>query len=79
MACPQYRAAYLGPGDRRRHSEGSSLGVFAGALRFSSTSLIGNPNLVTKIYMPREIFPLASILSQLLIWVLLPLSWGSYF
>jgi lipopolysaccharide transport system permease protein len=39
---------------------------FAGSLRFSSTSLIGNPNLVTKIYMPREIFPLASILSQLL-------------
>jgi lipopolysaccharide transport system permease protein len=39
---------------------------FVGALRFSSTSLIGNPNLVTKIYMPREIFPLASILSQLL-------------
>jgi ABC-type polysaccharide/polyol phosphate export permease len=39
---------------------------FAGALRFSSTSLIGNPNLVTKIYMPREIFPLAAILSQLL-------------
>jgi lipopolysaccharide transport system permease protein len=35
-------------------------------LRFSSTSLIGNPNLVTKIYMPREIFPLASVLSQLL-------------
>lgn len=39
---------------------------FAGSLRFSSTSLIGNPNLVTKIYMPREIFPLAAILSQLL-------------
>lgn len=39
---------------------------FAGAMRFSSTSLVGNPNLVTKIYMPREIFPLASILSQLL-------------
>jgi lipopolysaccharide transport system permease protein len=39
---------------------------FAGSLRFSSTSLIGNPNLVTKIYMPREIFPLATILSQLL-------------
>jgi ABC-type polysaccharide/polyol phosphate export permease len=38
---------------------------FAGGLRFSSTSLIGNSNLVTKIYMPREIFPLASILSQL--------------
>jgi lipopolysaccharide transport system permease protein len=39
---------------------------FVGAMRFSSTSLTGNPNLVTKIYMPREIFPLASILSQLL-------------
>ncbi len=38
----------------------------AGALRFSSTSLIGNANLVTKIYMPREIFPLAAIFSQLL-------------
>jgi ABC-type polysaccharide/polyol phosphate export permease len=39
---------------------------FAGAMRFSSTSLIGNSNLVTKISMPREILPLASILSQLL-------------
>jgi lipopolysaccharide transport system permease protein len=39
---------------------------FAGSLRFSSTSLIGNPNLVTKIYMPREIFQVAAILSQLL-------------
>jgi lipopolysaccharide transport system permease protein len=38
----------------------------AGALRFSSTSLIGNSNLVTKIYMPREIFPLAAVFSQLL-------------
>jgi ABC-type polysaccharide/polyol phosphate export permease len=38
---------------------------FAGAMRFSSTSLIGNSNLVTKIYMPREIFPIAAILSQL--------------
>src|SRR5579872_7223394 len=39
---------------------------FAGAMRFSSTSLIGNSNLITKIYMPREIFPIAAILSQLL-------------
>ena len=38
----------------------------AGAMRFASTSLIGNTNLVTKIYMPREIFPMAAILSQLL-------------
>jgi len=39
---------------------------FAGAMRFSSTSLVGNTNLVTKIYMPREIFPVAAVLSQLI-------------
>jgi len=39
---------------------------FAGAIRFSSTSLVSNTNLVTKIYMPREIFPIAAVLSQLL-------------
>jgi ABC-type polysaccharide/polyol phosphate export permease len=39
---------------------------FAGAMRFSSTSLVGNANLVTKIYMPREIFPIAAVLSQLI-------------
>lgn len=38
---------------------------FVGSVRFASTSLIGNINLVTKIYMPREIFPVAAILSQL--------------
>lgn len=38
---------------------------FAGTMRFSSTSLIANANLVTKIYMPREIFPIAAVLSQL--------------
>jgi lipopolysaccharide transport system permease protein len=38
---------------------------FVSAIRFASNSLIANTSLVTKIYMPREIFPLASILSQL--------------
>lgn len=38
---------------------------FVAAIRFSSLSLISNANLVQKIYMPREIFPAASILSQL--------------
>lgn len=38
---------------------------FASTMRFSSTSLIGNPNLITKIYMPRAIFPIAATLSQL--------------
>jgi|HubBroStandDraft_5_1064220.scaffolds.fasta_scaffold166607_2 lipopolysaccharide transport system permease protein len=35
------------------------------AIKFSSQSLIGNQNLVTKIYFPKEIFPIASVLSQL--------------
>lgn len=39
---------------------------FAGAMRFAPTSLVGNANLVTKIYMPREIFPIAAVLSQLI-------------
>jgi len=34
------------------------------SIRFASNSLIANANLVTKIYMPREIFPIASVLSQ---------------
>ncbi len=39
---------------------------FVAALRFGTTSLITNPSLVTKIYMPRLVFPLAAIGSQLL-------------
>jgi lipopolysaccharide transport system permease protein len=39
---------------------------FVTALRFGANSLIANTNLVTKIYMPREIFPLAAVLSALL-------------
>jgi lipopolysaccharide transport system permease protein len=35
------------------------------SIRFASTSLIGNPNLVTKIYFPKEIFPFAAVGSQL--------------
>jgi ABC-type polysaccharide/polyol phosphate export permease len=38
---------------------------FVSSIRFASVSLIANANLVTKIYMPREIFPIASVLSQL--------------
>lgn len=36
------------------------------SIRFASTSLVSNANLVTKIYMPRVIFPLASVMSQLI-------------
>jgi len=39
---------------------------FVASIRFASTSLVSNANLVTKIYMPRVLFPIASVLSQLL-------------
>lgn len=37
---------------------------FVAAIRFSTNSLISNISLVQKIYMPREIFPLAAVASQ---------------
>jgi ABC-type polysaccharide/polyol phosphate export permease len=36
---------------------------FAGAVRFATLSLVSNSSLVTKIYFPREILPLSSVLS----------------
>lgn len=36
--------------------------AFASSLRFAVTSLTSNANLVTKIYFPREIFPLSAVL-----------------
>jgi lipopolysaccharide transport system permease protein len=39
---------------------------FVSTIRFATTSLIANTNLVTKIYLPREVFPLAAMLSQLM-------------
>ncbi len=38
---------------------------FVAAIRFATNSLMANPNLVTKIYFPKEIFPLAAVLSNL--------------
>ena len=39
---------------------------FVNTLRFGTTSLINSAHLVTKIYLPRLIFPLASVSSQML-------------
>jgi lipopolysaccharide transport system permease protein len=36
-----------------------------GCVRFGTSSLIANANLLTKIYMPRLVFPLAAVISQL--------------
>ena len=38
---------------------------FISSIRFGTNSLTGNSNLVTKIYFPKEIFPLSAVLSQL--------------
>jgi ABC-type polysaccharide/polyol phosphate export permease len=41
-------------------------GFFVGAVGFATVSLTANLNLVTKIYFPREVFPLASVLTQVI-------------
>src|SRR5262245_39104423 len=38
---------------------------FVSALRFGTNSLVANTTLVTKIYLPRLVFPLAAVVSQL--------------
>lgn len=38
---------------------------FASSLRFSVTSLTSNMNLVTKVYFPREIFPISAVIVSL--------------
>jgi lipopolysaccharide transport system permease protein len=38
---------------------------FVSSVRFSSNSLVANPNLVTKIYFPRIIFPVSAVIAQL--------------
>ncbi len=40
-------------------------GLFAGALTRCSISLVGNTNLITKVYFPRLIIPVSSVLSGL--------------
>lgn len=39
---------------------------FVSSLRFGTNSLVANANLVTRIYLPRLVFPLAAVLSQLI-------------
>ncbi|MFA6320554.1 MAG: ABC transporter permease [Candidatus Omnitrophota bacterium] len=38
---------------------------FVGTLKMAVNSLVGNMNLVTKIYFPREMFPFSAVISQL--------------
>lgn len=38
---------------------------FVSAIKFGTASMVSNPSLVTKIYFPREVFPLAAVLTSL--------------
>lgn len=38
---------------------------FIASIRFATNSLVSNTNLVTKIYFPREVFPIAAVLANL--------------
>lgn len=44
--------------------KGVGWAFFVGALGFATASLVGNANLVTKIYFPREVLPLSSVGAQ---------------
>jgi ABC-type polysaccharide/polyol phosphate export permease len=37
---------------------------FIGSIRFATNSLVGNSNLVTKIYFPREVFPISAVFAN---------------
>ncbi len=43
---------------------------FVSTIRFATLSLVSNAPLVTKVYLPREIFPIAAMLSQLVDFVI---------
>jgi lipopolysaccharide transport system permease protein len=39
---------------------------FIAGIRFATSSLVGNPNLITKIAFPKEVFPISAVLANLL-------------
>lgn len=66
----RYAMAYMG-GRQLASEEIAGIAVkavpwsfFVGALGFATTSLVGNANLMTKIYFPREMLPLAATTAQ---------------
>jgi len=42
----------------------SIMGFFIASIRFAVNSLVSNMNLITKIYFPREVFPLAAVMGN---------------
>jgi len=45
-------------------AKGLAWGFFAGAIGFATPSITANGGLITKVYFPREVLPLAAILAQ---------------
>ena len=65
FAMAQISGAALRPSDIANIAvKGVGWAFFVGALGFATASLIGNANLVTKIYFPREVLPLSSVGAQ---------------
>lgn len=66
----RFAMAYLSGGNLDRTELGGiamkSVGwaFFVSSLGFANTSLVGNINLVTKVYFPREVLPLGTVLAQ---------------
>src|SRR3989338_6361670 len=52
---------------------------FISAIKFSVTSLVGNRDLVTKIYFPREVFPFGSILAFFFYFFVASISFALFF
>ena len=64
-AMAQISGATLHPSDIANIAvKGVGWAFFVGALGFATASLVGNANLVTKIYFPREVLPLSSVGAQ---------------
>ncbi|HEV7702884.1 MAG TPA: ABC transporter permease [Gemmatimonadaceae bacterium] len=64
-AMAQISGATLRPSDIANIAvKGVGWAFFVGALGFATASLVGNANLVTKIYFPREVLPLSSVGAQ---------------
>ena len=64
-AMAQISGATLKPSDIANIAiKGLGWAFFVGSLGFATASLVGNANLVTKIYFPREVLPLSSIGAQ---------------
>ena len=64
-AMAQMAGMRLDAGSRGYRLKALPWGLFVGAVGFATNSLTSHLNLITKIYFPREVFPFACLLTQL--------------